>query len=59
MIPRFQLDATKGEEVFGVNDIKPLYPDMGMENNGREPLRKCDEKIVFIHLIKKCQWTQQ
>jgi hypothetical protein len=59
MIPRFQLDATKfanqyqGEEVFGVKDIKPLYPDMGMDdNNGREPLRKCDQKKVFIHLIK-------
>ena len=59
MIPRFKLDATKfanqyqGEEVFGVNDIKPLYPDLGMDdNNGREPLRKCDQKTVFIHLIK-------
>jgi hypothetical protein len=59
MIPRFRLEATRfalqhqGEEVFGVNEIKPLYPDLGLDdNNGREPLRICDQKHVFIKLVK-------
>ena len=59
MIPRFRLSATRfalqhqGEEVFGVNNIKPLYPDLGLDDNdGREPIRRCDQKNVYIHLVK-------
>ena len=43
----------QGDGVFGVNDIKPLYQDLGLDdNNGTEPLRVCDQKHIAISLVK-------
>jgi hypothetical protein len=43
----------QGDGVFGVNDIKPLYQDLGLDdNNGTEPLRICDQKHIAISLVK-------
>ncbi len=41
----------QGDGVFGVNDIKPLYQDLGLDdNNGAKPLRICDQENVSIRL---------
>jgi hypothetical protein len=43
----------QGDGVFGVNEIKPLYQDLGLDdNNGTEPLRICDQKHIGISLVK-------
>jgi hypothetical protein len=58
LIPLFKKNARsfelqyQGDGVFGVNDIKPLYQDLGLDdNNGTEPLRICDQKNVSIRLV--------
>jgi hypothetical protein len=60
MIPVFKRSAYgfalqyQGDGEFGVNDIKPLYQDLKLDdNNGKEPLRICDQKHVFINLVKR------
>ena len=48
----------QGDGVFGVNDIKPLYQDLGLDdNNGSEPLLVCDQKHIAIGLVKKAANT--
>ena len=60
LIPLFMKSARyfmlqyQGDGVFGVNDIKPLYQDLGFDDNNSstEPLRVCDQKHIAIRLVK-------
>ena len=60
LIPLFKKTARsfvlqyQGDGIFGVNDIKPLYQDLGFDdNNGSEPLRICDQKHIFTKLVEE------
>ena len=42
-----------GDGVFGLEDIRPLYADLGLtDEDGKYPLRVCDQKHVFVHLVR-------
>ena len=56
-VQKFQL-LFKGNAQFGLHDILPLYPDLDYEDtDGKQPLRVCDQKHVFVHLVKEANAT--
>lgn len=65
LIPLFMKSARsfmlqyQGDGVFGVNDIKPLYQDLGLDdNNGTEPLRICDQRSMLLFTLSREQLIQ-
>jgi hypothetical protein len=52
-VDRYQT-TYEGDGQFGLHEIRPLYSDLGLDDeNGKYPLHACDQKHVFVHLIKK------
>jgi len=52
-VERYQT-TYEGDGQFGLHEIRPLYSDLGLDDeNGKYPLHACDQKHVFVHLIKK------
>lgn len=48
----------QGDAVFGLEDIRPLYADLGLsDEGGKYPTRICDQKHVFVHLVKTATAT--
>ena len=50
----------QGDAVFGLEDIRPLYADLGLsDEGGKYPTRICDQKHVFVHLVKTATATNK